>query len=134
EKTLNKKFPIPQLLVLGAIVLISLFFVFPMLTNSGSGLPQVKNVTPQVASASSGIGVQNLSLEGNFKTITIQVQIPCGGHTSLILSEVKKLNGVNSITPSNWNTFQITFNPTKITQEHILAAGVFQSYPAKLVN
>ena len=135
EKISSKKiFPINQLLVLGIIVLISLFFVFPMLSNAGTGAPQAKTATPQVASQTSGIGTQNLSLEGNLKTITIQAQIPCGGHTSLILSEIKKLAGITAITASSWNTFQITFDPTKTTKEQILAAEVFKSYPAKLTN
>lgn len=121
--------------ILGAIVLIlGIFFIFPMLTNAGAGYSQSSNAASQVASSPASVGLQSLTLSETSKTITIKVQIPCGGHTSLIENEVKKLTGVTGVLATAWNKFQITFDQAKITQEQIVAAEIFKAYPATLVN
>jgi hypothetical protein len=114
--------------VLGIIILTGLFFVLPML-NAGSNLPKISGASPQGAPTFNGIGAQN---ENNI--LNIQVQIPCGGHTSLIISEMSKLAGVISVNTSSWNKFEITFDPTKTNKEQIVGAKIFSSYPATILN
>ena len=84
-------------------------------------------VFPLVAGAYSGeqtIGPQSMK---------IQVQIPCSGHAPLIIDELQKA-GVNSTKFSFPNKFQITYDPSKVTKNQILALNIFNEYPAKVLN
>ena len=122
----------PSLILGGAVVagIIVLFFVFPVLVSaiSGQGLVEPQNPTP--TSGSESIGTQN----PNLQTINLQVQIPCGGHSSLIVSELNKINGVSAVKLVAWNKFQVTFDSAKTSKELILDAEVFNSYPATVIN
>jgi hypothetical protein len=121
------------LIVLGLVIL-SLFFVFPMLINAEAQNPQEKNATTQVALAPASKGTQNLSLEGNIQTITLQVQIPCQGHTQYMIGELSKLTGVNSVKATEWNRFELNFDSTKTSKDQILTSSILNTYPAKVVN
>jgi copper chaperone CopZ len=111
------------------VSLIFLFIIFPQLastsfetqnniTNAQLG-SQINDLTPNI------LETQN--------EITLKVQIPCAGHTFLIVSELKKMTGINSISSPQWDTFIVTFDPTKTTPEKILNADIFRDYSAKIV-
>ena len=131
KKNMGMKFS--YLIALG-IIMVSLFFVFPMLINAGTQNPQEKNVASQVTLAPASIGTQNLSLEGSSQTITLEVQIPCQGHTQYIVEEITKISGVLNVKSIAWNKFQVNFDTTKTTKDQILKANIFGTYPAKLTN
>lgn len=67
-------------------------------------------------------------------TKTISVQIPCSGHAPLIIDELKKIDGVASVSFNNSGYFEIGFDPQKTTIEQILQAGIFKTYPATIVG
>ena len=69
--------------------------------------------------------------KNNFSTLNISVAIPCSGHAPLIIDEVKKVNGVKSITFEMSNKFHITYDATITSKEKILGASIFKDFPAK---
>ncbi|MFZ2038861.1 MAG: hypothetical protein WAV11_02905 [Minisyncoccia bacterium] len=92
------------------------FWVIPSLTNisfaSGSG---------QTAS--------NYS-----QTMSINVEIPCSGHASLIIDEIKKNfpASVQSIKFKLPGTFIIEYNPIEVTPGKITSLEIFETYKATL--
>jgi hypothetical protein len=102
----------------GITVAVNLLFflvVFPLTANLNLGKPE-----PVVLSQKSALSF-----------VTIQVQIPCSGHASLIIGELKKNFGVEEVKFEFPNRFLVSFNAQKITLDQILASEIFKSYPAK---
>ena len=46
-------------------------------------------------------------------SITLKVNIPCPGHAPLIITELKKINGVEDVKFSFPNFFDVKYNPLK---------------------
>ncbi len=120
------------------VSLLFLFVIFPMLVTS---IPaSIDTQTTQNLSAGTSNGTNTALTTTNTTPLTqngtlkLEVQIPCAGHSPLIISELKKLPGVTGAKMLNWNTFQVTFDTTKTSKERILAAEIFKSYPAKVIN
>jgi copper chaperone CopZ len=118
------------------VSLLFLFVIFPLLVSVSYG-PQEKVNPVQVASGviddnNSRSALTPQSQAGSIKSITLQVQIPCAGHSPLIVSELKKLVGVESVSVSAWDTFVVSFDSTKTSVDSILGARIFKDYPAKL--
>ena len=68
----------------------------------------------------------------NTNLLTIQVAIPCPGHASLIINELKKLNGVNNVDFRFPNYFDISYSPEKISKEEIISINIFKTYSAQV--
>lgn len=118
------------------VSLLFLFVIFPMLVTN---LPATNIQTTQNLSTGTNNGTNSslpLGLEQTtiLETLKLEVQIPCAGHSPLIIFELNKLTGVTSAKMLQWNTFAVTFDTTKTTKEKILAAEIFTNYPAKVIN
>jgi copper chaperone CopZ len=70
----------------------------------------------------------------NQSELTIKVSIPCEGHVSLISSELKKLDGVSTVTYLGAFKFKINYDSAKISKEKILNAEIFKEYSAKEIK
>jgi hypothetical protein len=73
-----------------------------------------------------------LGQEGNFSELSIDVQIPCSGHASLIIDEIKKNCDVRSVEFRMPGNFDIKYDPQKTTPEKIAGLEIFKTYPAKI--
>ncbi|MEK6959197.1 MAG: hypothetical protein AABW59_04085 [archaeon] len=115
-----------SVLMLGiAAVALILTFAFLATNTSGTAVQQSGGTTAQ------GVSAADLA-SADAGAFRIQVQIPCAGHTGLILREVGKMNGVVSVkTSGGWNSFEVIYDKTKTTKEAILASDLFKSYPAR---
>ena len=65
--------------------------------------------------------------------LSLNVNIPCSGHASLIIYDVKKLSGVSDVKFIGSNKFDVYYDPAKTSEQKILAMGIFKEYPAKKV-
>lgn len=62
--------------------------------------------------------------------LTLNVNIPCSGHASLIIYEIKKLGGVNDVKFIGSGKFDVYYDPAKTSEQKILALDIFKEYPA----
>ena len=65
--------------------------------------------------------------------LTLQVDIPCPGHASLITQELYTINGVTNIEYRTGHYFDISYDSTLTNQEEILSLEIFNTYPAQVV-
>ena len=65
--------------------------------------------------------------------LTLNVAIPCSGHASLIIYEVKKLGGVNDVKFKGSNKFEVYYNQSKTSEREILTLDIFKEYPASKI-
>ncbi|MFA5125486.1 MAG: heavy-metal-associated domain-containing protein [archaeon] len=124
----------------GSTIIVSLLFlfvIFPMLTSAVYETAQT-NTGTQTASVIQNQNTQaTLSTNQNLglQNLLIEVQIPCGGHAPLIISELQKVIGITQVkTTSTWNQFSISYDSTKTSKEQIMAQKIFANYPAKIVG
>jgi hypothetical protein len=75
-----------------------------------------------------------LSEQSRLQTATIQVQIPCSGHASLITGEFQKNPGIGAVKFQLPNRFLVEYDPAKISLGQILALDIFKTYPAQVVS
>ncbi len=68
----------------------------------------------------------------NTQSVTLQVDIPCPGHAPLISSELRKVDGITAVRYKGPNYFTVSYDPAKVSQDKILALGIFQSFPARV--
>lgn len=99
-----------------SINLLMFFVIFPALTNAN-----FQKSEPKV-----------LGQENNLSQISLTVEIPCSGHSSLIIDEIKKNCDVESVNFSMPNKFDIKYNPKKITIKQITSLEIFKTYPVKI--
>ncbi|HOW60476.1 MAG TPA: hypothetical protein P5548_01945 [Candidatus Moranbacteria bacterium] len=92
--------------------LLMFFVVFPFLANAYQKKPVVQ-----------GESSSNLSLS---------VQIPCSGHATLIIDEIKKDSGVQSVEFNTPGIFKIKYDPNETSQEKIASAEIFKTYKATI--
>lgn len=83
--------------------------------------------------------IANVSATGdvvseNLDYINIKVKIPCPGHAPLIISELEKLDGVESIKFSFPNKFNVGFDSNFVSKDQILQIDVFKEYAATLLS
>jgi len=88
--------------------------------------PLTANIKPLNASVLSSIN-ENLKTEN----LTLEVQIPCTGHASLITGELNKIQGVQKVEFRSPNLFDIVYDPIEASKEKILSLDVFNTYEAK---
>ena len=62
----------------------------------------------------------------------LKVQIPCSGHAPLIISEIKKDSGVESVFFKMPDTFNIRYNPNVTSLEKIASLDIFKSFKATI--
>lgn len=92
--------------------LILFLFIFPLAANLTTAAPTGATVASSLS------------------TVTLQVDIPCPGHAPLISSDLKTIQGVQSVTFRFPNYFDVGYDSTKTSQEEILSLDVFKTYPA----
>ena len=97
----------------GATLLVNLLFFFVI-------FPAVANIQ--------GISGEAVS---NEVSLTLEVNIPCPGHASLITEELKSLDGVDKVEYAPLKTFKVYYNPEKLAKEDILNLKIFKEYTAK---
>ncbi len=108
----------------GTTVGINLLFftvVFPLVANADLQRPVA---SPAVASAQ--------GVSANAGAVTLQVNIPCSGHAPLIMDELRKVDGVTGVRYQFPNSFQVTYDTSKLTVQKILAIDVFKEFPARV--
>lgn len=71
--------------------------------------------------------------QNNNSKITLQVDIPCSGHVSLIDNELRNNNGIIDIKFEDPNIFTIIYNKNFIKEEEILNLKLFQTFKAKKI-
>lgn len=70
-------------------------------------------------------------LDNQFSVVSVEVDIPCSGHASLIISEIKKELGVNFVRFKLPSIFEINFDPKKTSLEKIESLEIFQIFKLK---
>jgi hypothetical protein len=102
-------------IMFSSVILVNLFMffvVFPAFANSN-------NQTPEIVSSNLTMG-------------TLAVDIPCSGHAPLIIYEVKKVIGVNSVWYKSPNIFEITYNPNVTSISQIASLEIFKRFKATI--
>lgn len=103
--------------------LLMFFIVIPALANANS--PQ--DPSWQIA------GNQETGLAKNgLATLSINVKIPCSGHSSLIIDELKKDSGVEFVKFKLPDNFEIAYDPRITSPEKITSLEIFKTYEAKI--
>lgn len=87
-------------------------------------------IFPALASSAANIGNNQAAVSQATATMTIRVNIPCSGHASLIISELKQAKGVGSVSYAPLNTFTVNYDPVVINEDSILGLEIFKTYPA----
>ena len=87
-------------------------------------------VLPTIANANSN-NIDFASYQ-NLSSLSIKVNIPCTGHASLIMDELKKDQGIKNIIFKTPNIFQIKYDPKITSLEKINNQEIFKTY--KIVN
>ncbi len=87
-------------------------------------------VFPAVANMRTVRGTKAVSSATGLRAITIEVKIPCSGHAPLIISELKKINGINEVKFFAPNLFEVYFDQQKTSAIQITQAEIFKSFPA----
>jgi len=87
-------------------------FVFPVLANINSG--------------------DTLNIEKYNSSLSMAVAIPCSGHASLIVDEIKKNNGVGQVVFRMPNIFDVKYDSKETSNEEILATEIFKTYKATI--
>ena len=90
------------------INILMFFVVFPAVAN-------FNNTNP-------GIYASNLS------SGTLKVQIPCSGHAPLIISEIKKENGVGSVSFKMPDIFEVKYNSEITSLNKIASLNIFKTF------
>lgn len=110
-------------ILFGSVIVINLimfFVVFPLTANiSGRA---VRN------------DIANFESNLNATSLTLKVDIPCSGHASLIIDELKKIEGVIEVRFRLPNYFDVSFDPRKTSEQQIFSLDVFKEYKAALLK
>lgn len=65
--------------------------------------------------------------------IKLQVNIPCPGHAGIIIGNLQKVDGVESVDFELPNYFTVSYNSNKTSSEEITSINIFKDYPARIV-
>jgi len=91
-------------------------------------------IFPMVANVAVTAQEQPLTDQNTLSKITLQVAIPCAGHSPLISSELKKLSGVKNINYQSPDTFIVSYNPDETSKQDILSLEIFKEYKATVLS
>lgn len=91
-------------------------------------------VFPAVANLNTGkaLGSADSVASSDLAMIVVKTKIPCSGHAPLIIDELKQTSGVYSVTFSLPNTFNIVYEPLKISPSDIISKGALKTYQATI--
>ena len=111
-----------------------LFLVaFPAAANAISATPAPATVNQNTQALSAGVNSANQNPVSTTSEVQLRVNIPCSGHASLIIGEIKKLPGIIDVKFSNPNIFTITYDSSKVTAKQITSIDVFNTYAATMM-
>ncbi len=85
-------------------------------------------ILPALANINSGV----IGQEKYHVNLSITVQIPCSGHTPLIIDELKKEAGVDSVEFRIPNIFEIKYNADRTSPKKIVSLDIFKTYKASI--
>lgn len=107
-----------------------LFVIFPAVANSivANNNAPIGSTGVEGATAAT---TANSPAANPTKTITLKVDIPCGGHAPLITQEIKTLTGVKSVKYMAPKTFIVECDASLSTEE-ILGLDIFNEFKAIL--
>jgi len=89
-----------------AVNLLMIYIVFPYASNINSG-----------------------NSEGTL--LKLSFDIPCSGHAPFVASELSKIEGVTGARFVSGKTFEVYYNPKKISKEQILAQEICKEFNAR---
>lgn len=69
----------------------------------------------------------------NSSQFTLKVDIPCAGHSFLIIQELKKIIGVNEAIFRAPDIFDVYYDALKTSPESIMSDGIFKEFPARII-
>ena len=87
-------------------------------------------IFPAVTASTANIGNNQAVVSQATATMTIKVAIPCSGHASLIISELKQARGVGNVSYVPLDTFTVNYDPAVTNEASILGLEIFKTYPA----
>jgi hypothetical protein len=96
------------------INILLIFLVFPFLASATGGVTEAEAIGSDI--------------------LKISVDIPCPGHAPLITNELSTIEGVKGSEYSFPNDFEVYFDSSITSQEEILSLGVFEEYPATVLE
>lgn len=112
----KKRYLLIMYLSVVGINILLFFFIFPFLANLGNS------------------GVVSALDDNSTSFFEITSKIPCPGHAPLISDEVKTMEGVKAVEYSFPNNFKIYYNPSLTSKQEILQLGIFEEFPAEVIN
>jgi len=113
----------------GTTIFVNLIFfmvIFPITANLNSGLSLTAAISSSFGERAQGKNSQSY--------LTLEVEIPCPGHASLITGELKTIAGVENVNFRFPNKFDVNYNPAKTSKEEILSLSVFNTYKATVID
>ena len=110
------------------INLLLFMVIFPIAANLNSGAGLGATIIDTFGSN------REFQLSESRALTTLQVAIPCPGHASLIIGELKKISGVENVKFRFPNLFDVGYNFQKTTQGEILSLEVFNTYKATIAE
>lgn len=69
----------------------------------------------------------------NSSQFALKVDIPCAGHSFLIIQELKKITGVDEAIFRAPDIFDVYYDASKTSPESIILDDIFQEFPAKII-
>jgi len=112
-----------------AVNVLMFWLVFPAAANLD--LPSVSAAPPSISMPSERGPSQVDPV--NVEQVTLRVDIPCPGHAPLIIGELKKAPGVQTVKYESPDLFRVNLDKTVTSADKILAQEVFQSFPASVI-
>lgn len=113
--------------------LLMFLFIFPILANIQAVQQPITTAT--FANAQSRVSAPtSLTSKQQFRSIYLEVSIPCPGHAPLITSELKRLEGILNVRFDSPNKFYIEYDDRIANKDQILGIEVFKTYPAKVIS
>ncbi len=80
------------------------------------------------------IGSLSEKVLDNLETVSIDVGIPCSGHSTLIVYELNTIKGVKKVSFKMPNIFNISFDSKETSVNDILSLKIFNTYKAEVIN
>lgn len=121
-----------------AVSLLFLFVVFPFTANlnANSFSSPTGNLVLANVLANNGSTINSSQTRDTQKlaTLSLQVEIPCSGHASLISGDIKSIEGVVDVKFRPAKYFDVSFDAEKTSKEKILALEIFKTYKATVVS
>ena len=82
--------------------------------------------------ANIGTNSSMIALKGQDE-VSLKVDIPCTGHSFLIMQEIKKSDGISDIKFKAPDIFSVKYDNQKTSLQKITALEIFKTYPVKII-